>query len=122
MAVLIQGKAVEDARRIQKQYGSDTKFLFREVPEKSEQGGGPVSYRIEILIIEEEEGGYSTVALNLPGAGSCGKDKEESIANAKDAIKDALETYQELGDPIPWAEVTPDKLVGGERKVIWIDV
>lgn len=123
MAVLVQGIAVKEARRLQNEYGSNANALFGEVPVKSEQGDGPTPYRIEILTIEEEDGnGYSTIALNLPGAGSCGDKKEESIMNAKNAIKDALETYKELGDPIPWAEVTPDKLGGGERRVIWINV
>lgn len=100
---------------------SEVKF-FNEIPTEPEGKNDSKPYRIEILTIEDKEGGYSTIALNLPGAGSCGDDKVESIANAREAIKDALETYKELGDPIPWAEVTPEKVVGGERMVIWIDV
>ena len=82
----------------------------------------PGPYRIEILTIEEEEGGYSTIALNLPGAGSCGDTKEQSIANAEDAIKTVLEEYKESGDRIPWAEVMADKIGPGEKKVILVHV
>ncbi len=100
---------------------SEVKF-FNEIPVEPEDKNDAKPYRIEILTIKEKEGGYSTIALNLSGAGSCGENKDESIANARNAVKDALETYKELGLPIPWAEVTPDKLVCGERRVIWIDV
>jgi predicted RNase H-like HicB family nuclease len=94
------------------------KKAVRENPDW-EQGDTSDPYRVEILTIKEEEGGFSTIALNLPGAGSCGDTKEESIANAKEAIKAVLETYKESGDPIPWVEVTAEKIIRGEYKVIW---
>ena len=87
-----------------------------------EQGDNADPYRVEILSVEEEEGGWSTIALNLPGAGSCGDTKDESIANAREAITAVLETYKSSGEQIPWVEVTADKIdPRGERKVIWID-
>ena len=102
------------------EYGFKSEVI-RENP-NWEPGDNADPYRIEILTIAEEEGGYSTIALNLPGAGSCGESKEQSIANAKEAIKDALGVYKESGAPIPWSVVTADKIVGGEYKVIWLHV
>jgi predicted RNase H-like HicB family nuclease len=101
-------------------YGNNSKFL-KEDP-VCEQGDNADPYRVEILTIQEEEGGFSTIALNLPGAGSCGDTKDESVANAKEAIKAVLEVHTKAGDMIPWVEVTADKITRGEREVIWIHV
>lgn len=84
----------------------------REEWRKDPQG----TFRLHLLTIREEDGTYSTIALNLPGAGSCGDSKEESIANAKEAIKAVLESYQEAGDPIPWRDSTCETIPDGEQK------
>jgi predicted RNase H-like HicB family nuclease len=58
-------------------------------------------YRIVLQITKESDGRFSAVALNLPGAGSCGDTAAEAEANAKEAILAAIESY---GDYIPWTE------------------
>ena len=78
------------------------------------------TYRVHILTTREDDGTYSTIALNLPGAGSCGDTKEESIANAKEAIKAVLEAHKDAGDHIPWKDSTKEKIINGEQK--WIIV
>ena len=75
------------------------------------------TYKVYLLTTPEEEGGYSTIALNLPGAGSCGDTEKESVANAKEAIKAVLESYKESGDPIPWKPIS-EKIDGGK----WIKI
>lgn len=80
------------------------------------------TYRIHLLTMQEEDGTYSTIALNLPGAGSCGDTKEESIDNAKTAIKAVLESYEEASDPIPWKDSTTEKINDGEQKWIIVHV
>lgn len=61
-------------------------------------------YRIHVLISKDEHGGYSAVALNLPGVGSCGDTVEEAIENAKVATRAAIESYQADGKDIPWQD------------------
>lgn len=62
------------------------------------------AYRIHLLITKDEEGTYSVVALNLPGAGSCGDTEEEAVENAKEAIRGVLESYESSGKDIPWQD------------------
>jgi antitoxin HicB len=75
------------------------------------------AYAIHLLIIPEEDGRYSAVALNLPGSGSCGDTKAEAIENAKEAVKGVLESYKGSGEPIPWKESRDDDTPGEKE---WI--
>ena len=63
----------------------------------------PRSYRCHVLLVKEDDGSYSAVVLNLPGAGSCGDTEEEAIRNAREAACGAIESYLEAGEEIPWA-------------------
>ena len=87
-----------------------------EVTADATMGQLPETYRVYLRTIPDEDGGYSTIAINLPGAGSCGDTEEESIANAKEAIEGVLESYLESGDPIPWLPVS--ETISGAK---WID-
>ena len=78
-------------------------------------------FRIHILITKDEDDSYSAVALNLPGAGSCGETEEEALANAKEAIRGVLESY---GDgEIPWRDSSSDEIpFGAKQKWIVVNV
>src|ERR1700686_5228196 len=91
----------------------DAAELCLEVIADAKAGQPPETYRVYLRTIPEEDGGYSTIAINLPGAGSCGDTEEESIANAKEAITGVLESYQESGDPIPWQPVS--EIISGAK-------
>ena len=69
-----------------------------------EWGPSVRSYRCHIQLEKEEDGTYSAIALNLPGAGSCGDSADEAIANACEAIIGAIQSYLEAGDEIPWED------------------
>lgn len=77
------------------------------------------AYAIHLLIVPEEAGGYSAIALNLPGAGSCGDTKEEAMENAREAVKGVLESYKDAGESVPWVNSRSDT-TPGEKK--WITV
>ena len=62
----------------------------------------PNSYRCHFVILKDEEGGFSVLALNLPGIGSSGETEEEALANAKEAVGGAIESYLADGVEIPW--------------------
>lgn len=64
----------------------------------------PKTYRCHLAISRDEEGGFSAIVLNLPGAGSCGDSEEEAIANAREAAKGVIESYIEDGVDIPWID------------------
>lgn len=77
------------------------------------------AYRIHLLVTKDDEDTYSAIALNLPGAGSCGATGEEAIANAKEAVREVLKTYEEDGKVIPWKDSTRECIpFGAEQK--WI--
>ena len=77
------------------------------------------AYRIHLLITVEEGEGFSAIALNLPGAGSCGDTEKEAVENAKEAVSGVLEAYQESGDAIPWKD-TSGVEIPAEAKQRWI--
>jgi predicted RNase H-like HicB family nuclease len=62
------------------------------------------NYGIDLLITQDEYGTFSAVALNLPGAGSCGPTAEVATERAIEAIQGVLESYLEDGDEIPWED------------------
>ena len=71
-----------------------------------------------VQLIAEEGGGFSAVALNLPGTGSCGDTEQEALGNFKEAARGALASYLEAGDAIPWVNDLKSLPSGGK----WITV
>jgi predicted RNase H-like HicB family nuclease len=55
-------------------------------------------------IADEEEGGYTVVARNLPGVVSEGDDLESATENIKDAFREMVLSYQESKEDIPWVD------------------
>ena len=56
------------------------------------------------------EEGYTVRVPALPGCITYGRNKEEALERAKEAIAGFVEGLQKAGDPIP-EEVTPAELV-----------
>ena len=54
-----------------------------------------------IILVPEEEGGYSVEVPALPGCFTQGETKEEAIAMAKEAIELYLESCKAHGESIP---------------------
>ena len=54
-----------------------------------------------IILVPEEESGYSVEVPALPGCYTQGDTKEEAIAMAKEAIELYLESCNAHGEPIP---------------------
>ncbi len=63
-----------------------------------------MSYDLCVRLIREEEGGFSAIALNLPGVVGCGTTADEAIESIKAGFKLAVEVYEEDGKPIPWCD------------------
>jgi len=54
-----------------------------------------------IILVPEEEGGYSVEVPALPGCYTQGETREEAIAMAKEAIELYLESCKAHSEPIP---------------------
>jgi predicted RNase H-like HicB family nuclease len=69
----------------------------------SEPEWNPHSYRCHVAVIREDDGSFSTIVLNLPGAGSCGESEEIAFVNVREAIAEVAASYEDAGEEIPWA-------------------
>ena len=54
-----------------------------------------------VILVPEEEGGYSVEVPALPGCYTQGENREEAIAMAKEAIELYLESCKAHNEPIP---------------------
>jgi len=79
------------------------------------------AFRCHLAIIQEEDGDFSVLVLNLPGIGSCGSTEDEAIAGAREAVAGALESYAEHGEDIPWAAESTYSVPPGAKQT-WIVV
>ena len=73
-----------------------------------------------VALIREEDGSFSGLVLNLPGAGSSGKTEEDAIRNVKESVCGLIESYKATGDPIPWKDATPGDIPAGANRPTWI--
>lgn len=55
----------------------------------------------QIILVPDEDGGYTVSVPSLPGCISQGDTPEEAIANIKEAIELYIEVLEEDGKPIP---------------------
>lgn len=91
-----------------------TSFTFEEViwPEQC-------AYRCHVCLVEEEDRGFSSIVLNLPGCGSCGDTEDEAIGNVRDAVLAVIESHRSAGEPIPWQDATSADIPNGAKQK-WI--
>lgn len=59
------------------------------------------SREYEVVLISEQEGGFSVTVPALPGCVSQGETREEALAMIREAIEGYLESLQAHDDPIP---------------------
>jgi antitoxin HicB len=55
----------------------------------------------DVVIVSEQEGGFSVLVPELPSVATQGETIEEARANAQEAIESYLEVMHEDGLPIP---------------------
>ena len=60
------------------------------------------AYRCHVSVMQEEDGAFSAIVLNLPGAGSCGDTAEKALDNLREAVLGVIESHIEAGEEIPW--------------------
>ena len=75
-----------------------------------------------IEFIPEDDGTFSAIVLNLPGAGSCGDTEAEALENVREALTGVMEEYAESGEGVPWiAPADVVRTVGRRSRWIRID-
>lgn len=79
------------------------------------------AYRCHLSIVNEGDGTFSAIVLNLPGAGSCGDTEEEAIENAKEAVRGLIASYEEVGDPVPWRKDKVAVPSNGKLRLVLVD-
>ena len=78
------------------------------------------AFECEIRLTAEDGGGFSVYAPQLPGVVSQGETEEDALENAKDALREALVSYRNLRQDVPWNDdIEPAKQ---EEKAKWIVV
>jgi predicted RNase H-like HicB family nuclease len=81
-----------------------------------------ISYRCHLAILCEDDGTYSAIVLNLPGAGSCGASEAEAIQNAREAAMGVISSFIEDGEEIPWVDASSEQIPeGAKQKWILVD-
>lgn len=90
-----------------------TSFVFEEV------GWPEHGYRCHICLIPEDDGTWSAIVLNLPGAASCGKSEEEALENVREAIVGVIKSYLADDETIPWCDSVSDDIPQNAKQT-WI--
>lgn len=78
---------------------------------------------VELVILPQQEGGYSAYVPSLPGIHSEGDDAVSAFANIEEALRGAIDCYTDAGEPVPWLsddEVVPD--TSQNHQCMWIEV
>ena len=73
------------------------------------------TYRCHVCLIPEEDGSFSAIVVNLPGAGSCGDTEEEALENVREAILGVIESYIASGEEIPWKDAESEDIPAGAK-------
>jgi len=55
----------------------------------------------DVVLIPEDEGGFSVSVLALPGCASQGETREEALTMVREAIEGYLESLLAHDDPVP---------------------
>ena len=58
-------------------------------------------FKVPLVLTPQPEGGYTVTSPVLPELVTEGDTLEEALANVGDAVKAALEIYEDLGKPLP---------------------
>ena len=58
-------------------------------------------YKAPLVLSPQPEGGYTVTSPALPELVTEGDSLDEIMKNVRDALRAALETYEDLGKPLP---------------------
>lgn len=58
-------------------------------------------YKVPLVLTPQPEGGYTVTSPVLPELVTEGDTLDEAIEHVRDALKAVIETYEDLGRPLP---------------------
>lgn len=58
-------------------------------------------YKIPLVLVPQQEGGYTVTSPVLPELVTEGDTLEEALEHVRDALKAVIEIYEDLGKPLP---------------------
>ena len=61
----------------------------------------PEIFKVPLVLTAQPEGGYTVTSPVLPELVTEGDTLEEAVNNVKDALVAVMETYEDLGRPLP---------------------
>ena len=64
-------------------------------------GRRPMLYKIPLVVEPQLEGGYTVTSLLFPELVTDGDSSDKALLSVKDALITVIETYQDLGRPLP---------------------
>jgi antitoxin HicB len=73
-------------------------------------------YKVPLILAPQPEGGFTVTSPLLPELVTEGDTASEAIANVQDALAAVIETYQDLGRPLPTSAQLPD-----EAGPVWLE-
>jgi antitoxin HicB len=78
--------------------------------------GSQMLYKLPLLLAPQPEGGFTVTSPLLPELVTEGDTVSEALANVQDALAAVIETYQDLGRPLPASSRLPD-----EDSPVWLE-
>ena len=60
------------------------------------------AFQANIVVFEDDDGSYSAIVENLPGANGTGDSEADAIESAKESIQGLIESYAARNLPTPW--------------------
>jgi len=73
-------------------------------------------YKVPLVLSPQLEGGYTVRSPLLPELVTEGDTVSEALANVQDALAAVIETYEDLGRPLPASSQLPD-----ESGPVWLE-
>ena len=73
-------------------------------------------YKLPLVLSPQPEGGFTVTSPLLPELITEGDTVSEALANAQDALSAVIETYEDLGRPLPASSRLPD-----ETGPVWLE-
>jgi len=73
-------------------------------------------YKLPLVLSPQPEGGFTVTSPLLPELITEGDTVSEALGNVQDALAAVIETYQDLGRPLPASSQLPD-----ENSPVWLE-
>ena len=81
----------------------------------------PRPFECSVRVCQAEEGGFYAFIANLPGVVSEGETVDETLENIAAAFREAIASYRDAGEAVPWTSPGADRDAEGSEYRIVVD-